>query len=93
MEKQHADRALSDLETQASGWIDQLKRSERGTAALQAVSDLLWKECTWSLDSGNKMAVTWLIGTALSTPAVRQMVQWHGKRLQLDQEGSGVTIV
>lgn len=80
MEKQHADRPLSEVETQAFGSIEQLKRSERGAAALSALSDLLWEEATWSLDAQNKLALTWLLAHALRSPDVRAMVQNHGRR-------------
>lgn len=59
----------------ALGDVQHLLRTERGTAALQALAKLLWCNGTWSLDDENKAALTRLLRYALEHPEVRELVQ------------------
>lgn len=64
----------------ATDHIAQLYGSERGAAALSALSRLLWHDSTWSLDDANQLALSELLQLSLGNPAVRDLVQTEAPR-------------
>lgn len=63
----------------AEACIEQLRGSERGAAALVALSTLLWDNSTWSLDARNQSAMHELLELSLQHPGVRDLVQVRAK--------------
>jgi hypothetical protein len=54
--------------------IEQLKKSERGAAALRALAELLRNDGTWSLDAWNQEALSSLLAMSIVTPSIRELV-------------------